>query len=174
VVSEVLVGDGSGLDRLRFDEFVRGEFEAVLALALALLRDEDDAVEVAQEAMLRAFERWEDVSLLDRPGAWARRVALNLVTDRLRSRTRRHRLLERLRAVGPPDRPVVPVDDGDEQFWVEVAALRPRQRAAIVLHYVDDLSVVEIAAVLEVPVGTVKSDLSRGRVRLASRLRERR
>jgi RNA polymerase sigma-70 factor (ECF subfamily) len=146
----------------------------VLALALALLRDEDDAVEVTQETMLRAFERWDDVSVLDRPGAWARRVALNLVTDRLRSRTRRHRLLERLRAVRAPDRPVTPLDARDERFWVEVAALGPRQRAAVVLHYVDDLSVVEIAEVLQVPEGTVKSDLSRGRARLASRLREQR
>ena len=174
VVSEVLVEDASGVARLPFDEFVRREFASVLALALALLRVEDDAVEVAQETMLRAFERWDDVSGLDRPGAWTRRVALNLVTDHLRSRTRRRRLLERLRAMQATDRPDVEVDDRDERFWAEVVALAPRQRSVIVLHYVDDLSVVEIAEVLQVPAGTVKSDLSRSRARLASPLPERR
>lgn len=120
--------------------------------------------------MLRALERWDRVSALDRPGAWTRRVALNLVTDRLRARTRRWRLLDRLRS-----RPTLPAADAadaawDEAFWREVATLPTRARNAIVLHYVHDLPVAEIADILDVPAGTVKSDLFRARSRLSERL----
>lgn len=153
-----------------FDEFASSELQHVLALALALLRDEDEALDVAQETMLRALERWDTVSAFDRPGAWTRRVALNLVTDRLRSRTRSYRLLDRLRA--RPARSTADVADGawDEAFWSEVGRLSTRPRNAIVLHYVHDLPIAEIAEILELPVGTVKSDLARARARLSRRL----
>ena len=153
-----------------FDDLVEREFAQVVALALAILRDGDDAVDVAQETMMRAFERWPDVSRLDRPGAWCRRVALNLVTDRLRSRTRARRLVDRLRTHRRDSLAGVDDDVWDDAFWAEVARLPPRQRSVIVLHYVNDLAVAEVAGVLEVPEGTVKSDLSRARSRLASRL----
>ena len=108
---------------LSFDEFVSCEFDQVLALALAVLRNDDDAVEVAQETMARVFERWDDVAKLDRPGAWSRRVALNLVTDKLRRRTRRQRLQVRLAGESRPDSHVSSVESWDDAFWSEVAAL---------------------------------------------------
>ncbi len=148
-----------------FDDFVAGEFASILALALALLRNRDDALDVAQETMARAFARWDDISTLERPGAWARRVALNLVTDTQRRRTRRRRLQSRLRAQ-PTAAVTSESDRWDRAFWAEVAALPHRQRDAIALHYVEDLPIAEIATVLDVPEGTVKSDLSRARNRL--------
>jgi hypothetical protein len=126
VVSEVLVEDVAGPAPATFDEFVQRERESVLSLALALLRSEDDAVDVAQETMPRALERWPYVSALDRPGAWTRCVALNLITDHLRSRTRRRRLLERL-TVSRSDPSDTAQDHWDERFWAEVAALPPRR-----------------------------------------------
>lgn len=152
-----------------FDEFVELEFGNVVALALGVLRDEDDAVDVAQETMLRTFERWGQVSALERPGAWSRRVALNLVNDRLRGRSRRQRLLDRLRQRRPmADVAVATGTAGvwDEEFWGHVAELPRPQRDAVALHYVLDLAVVDIAAIVERPEGTVKSDLARARTRL--------
>lgn len=146
-----------------FDEFVETEFTNVLALALAILGNRDDAVDVAQETMARTLAHWHDVARMDRPGAWARRVALNLVTDTLRRRTRRRRLHLRLRAQPPPIAAESSAIEWDRTFWAEVAALPQRQRDAIVLHYVQDLPIAEIAAIVEVPEGTVKSDLSRAR-----------
>lgn len=150
-----------------FDEFVTSEFTAILALALALLHDRDDAFDVAQETMARAFERWGDVSALDRPGAWARRVALNLATDVQRRRTRRRRLQLRLRA--QPARPnVISPDPWDREFWAAIAALPGAQRDVMVLHYAEDLPVTEIGRILDLPDGTVKSHLSRARDTLRS------
>lgn len=149
-----------------FDDFVKAEFTSVLALAVAALGNRDDALDVAQETMARTFDHWADVATMDRPGAWSRRVALNLVTDTLRRRTRQHRLERRLRAQPAPTTTGAQVDAWDRTFWNEVVALPVRQRDAILLHYVEDLAVADIAAVLEVPEGTVKSDLSRARSRL--------
>ncbi len=149
-----------------FDEFVASEFTNVLALAVAALGNRDDALDIAQETMARTFDRWDEVATMDRPGAWARRVALNLVTDVLRRRTRRDRLNVRLRSQRPPVSTDAAVDAWDRRFWTEVASLPERQRSVVLLHYVEDLSVADIASVLDVPDGTVKSDLSRARAHL--------
>jgi RNA polymerase sigma-70 factor (ECF subfamily) len=159
-MSDPSVGHADG-----FDEFVVSEFASILALGLALLHDRDDALDVAQETMARTFDRWDEVSTMDRPGAWARRVALNLVTDTQRRRTRRTRLHRRLRAQPAPGNANEP-DPWDRQFWAEVASLPRRQRDVVALHYVEDLPVAAIAEILDVPVGTVKSDLSRARASL--------
>lgn len=154
---------------VQFERFVAAEFGAIVALALALLRDPDGALDVAQETMARAYERRHDVLALERPGGWARRVALNLVTDAQRRRTRRRRLHARLRALPSPVEEAASVR-WDHEFWTLVAALPTRQRDVVVLHYVDDRPVAEIAEVLEIPEGTVKSDLSRARDQLRNAL----
>jgi RNA polymerase sigma-70 factor (ECF subfamily) len=159
-------------DRMTFDDFVAREFGPTIALGLALLRDEDDALDVAQETMTRALERWDEVAALDRPGAWSRRVALNLVTDKLRGRTRSRRLNGRLAGRQVDHSAGAEVDAWDAAFWSEVAALPERQRNVIVLFYVHDLPVVEIADIVGAADGTVKSDLARARDRLRQRLSE--
>jgi len=156
-----------------FDEFVAAEFTNILALALAVLHDRDDAVDVAQETMARTFARWDVVATLDRPGAWTRRVALNLVTDTLRRRTRRQRLHLRLRSQPPSIGDEPGTIEWDRTFWAEVAALPKRQRDVVVLHYVDDLAIADIAAIVDSPEGTVKSDLSRARGRLRNAMTSR-
>ena len=153
-----------------FDDFVLVEFGPILALGLALLNDRDDALDVAQETMARAHERWAVVGALDRPGAWARRVALNLVTDTQRRRSRRLRLVARLRSQPHAVPNATSPEPWDRAFWDRVAALPRRQRDVTVLHYVHDLSIAEIAEIVETPEGTVKSDLSRARARLRAEL----
>jgi len=145
------------------------EYSSMLAIGLALLGDDDEARELAQETMLRLQQHWPHVSTLDRPGAWCRRVALNLANDSLRARTRRRRLTARL-ASTPPAGGVS--DDWDRTFWAAVGELPERQRSAVVLHYVHDLRIDDVAEILEAPVGTVKSDLSRAREWLRARLGE--
>lgn len=145
------------------------EYSSMLAIGLALLGDDDEAHELAQETMLRLQEHWPHVSTLDRPGAWCRRVALNLANDTLRARTCRRRLTARLASVPAADGVL---GEWDRTFWLAVGELPERQRSAVVLHYVQDLRVEDVAEVLEAPVGTVKSDLSRARDWLRVRLGE--
>ncbi len=148
-----------------FEALVRDEYQKAIALAIGLLRDREAAVDVAQEAMLRAHREWERVQGLERPGAWVRRVVLNLCTDAQRTRSRRTKLVGRL-ARRPNVSDSVDEEIPDIALWETVGRLPERQRNAVVLHYVSDLPLAEVAELLSCPVGTIKSDLARARDRL--------
>jgi RNA polymerase sigma-70 factor (ECF subfamily) len=147
-----------------FTEFYHADFARLAAQMYVYLGDRGDAEDVVQEAYLRAWQRWDAVSRYTDPIGWVRRVAWNLATSRLRRLTTAARLRGRFR---PADAVAAP---GPEHVAL-VAALRklPRQqRVVVVMHYIGDLSVDDIATSLDVPKGTVMSWLSRGRTRLAA------
>lgn len=125
------------------------------------------AQDLVQEAFCRALPRWSKLSTYDDPVAWIRRVAFNLANSRWRRAKVAARYLRGQRethAEGPnPDR-VAAV--------AALATLPPRPRRAMVMHYLADMSVAEIAAEEGVPVGTVKTWLHRGRTALAALLGE--
>lgn len=163
---------GDEVGRLEIETVVESEYASMLAIGLALLRDSDDAAELAQETMLRLRTHWDSVGGFDRPGAWCRRVALNVATDMLRDRQRRRRLSERLATAAAAAPDGASDQYWDERFWAQVGSLPERSRNVVVLHYVHDLSVETISETLEIPLGTVKSDLSRARARLRSAMEE--
>lgn len=148
-----------------FDEFFRVEHPKLIAFALAMTGDRESARDAAQEALLRAYRAWPHVEHLDRPGAWVRRVLVNLVIDGQRRRGRERRALGRIR-----DEPTVPADPESDRFWAAVRTLPERQRAAVALYYVDDLSVADVATVLGIAEGTVKASLAKARANLAATL----
>jgi RNA polymerase sigma-70 factor, ECF subfamily len=151
-----------------FEEFYAATVSRVLGQLFLVTGDLHVAEELVQEAFTRASLRWPRVRDYDRPEAWVRRVAMNLAADRARSLRRQTRALLRLEL--PPQVPAVSVET---LALVEALRTLPvRQRQAIVLHYLVDLPVEEIAQTLGVPGGTVKSLLARGRRALAARLGE--
>ena len=142
-----------------------------LVKSLALFcGDESAAEELAQEALIRAWDRWPSVSQMSSPEGWVFRVAFNLATSRARRRAVEARALAAAAAAGPPGAP-----DVDEAIVVRgaVAALPPRERAAIVLRYFADLPVKEVAAVMGCQPGTVKSLTSHAMTHLDRLLRDR-
>lgn len=149
-----------------FDAFFRVEHPRLVAAAAALTGDREVARDLAQEALLRAYRAWPSVGAMERPGAWCRRVLVNLAIDRGRRSGRERRALERL---GPGDAATSPAPDVDG-FWAAVRCLPERQRAAVVLHYVEDQPLDAIAEVLGVATGTVKASLHAARASLAARL----
>jgi RNA polymerase sigma-70 factor, ECF subfamily len=125
--------------------------------------DMTEAEEVVAEAFARAVQHQRTFARLDNPEAWLRTVAVNVS----RTRFRRARLADRLER-GEVRHPVL-----DEERLALMEALRGLpvvQREAIALHYLADLPVAEVARCLDVPVGTVKTRLSRGRAALAALL----
>jgi RNA polymerase sigma factor (sigma-70 family) len=150
-----------------FAEFVESESRGLVAAVYAIVGDRHRAEEIVQDAFERCYRRWRRVSRLDRPGAWARRVAINAAISSARRSTSERRAVERLGARadrdGAPD-DLVSIED--EGVWAAVRALPGDQAAAIALRYGADVGVEEIAATLRLSVPAVKSLLHRGRATL--------
>lgn len=148
--------------RLEYDRLFRDEYPKLVAFGVSVTGDREVARELAQEAMLRAHSHWAALEGYENPGAWLRRVMSNLVIDHHRSRGSERGALERLRPAVATEAPAEP-----EVAWAElIAPLTPLQRVVATLFYAEDRSVLEIATLLELSPGTVKSTLSKIRRRL--------
>jgi RNA polymerase sigma-70 factor (ECF subfamily) len=149
-----------------FAALYQARFSDLSAQLYAYLGDSTEAQDVVQEAFVRAWQRWPKISEYDDPVAWVRRVAWNLATSRHRRLAVVRRFLSR---AGPPEHH--PAASPDRVALI--AALRripEQQRRAVVMHYLADLSVADIAQEIGVAEGTVKSWLHRGRAELARHL----
>jgi RNA polymerase sigma-70 factor (ECF subfamily) len=140
------------------------EFASIARTAYLILHDRTTAEDVAQEAFTRLFVNWAKVSQYERPGAWVRRVAIRLAVRHAR-RDRMRVLL--LRWVEPPRHEP---DASDPDLIRAIRTLPPQQRAAVVLHYLEDRPVAEIAGMLSCSPATAKVHLFKARRRLASLL----
>ena len=144
-----------------FEEFVAGSGDTLLRMAVLLTSDRDLAEDVYQETLQRLAARWSKV---DSPKAFCRRVMLNIVIDQARARARRP---QELRLFDGADRS--DPRSADPHAAVELrSALRAaldslgvQQRAVVVLRYFDDRSEAEVAGLLGITTGTVKSTASR-------------
>lgn len=152
----------------QFDEFYSASVRRVSGYVYALTGDSGETEDVVQEAYGRAWQHWEQVSGHGDPEAWVRTVAYRIRVSRWRrvaagfKAHRRHGVA--------PDAPGLSVD-----YVAIVTALRAipaAQRRVVVLHYLVELSIEEIAQETGVASGTVKSQLSRARTRLALLLNE--
>jgi RNA polymerase sigma-70 factor (ECF subfamily) len=152
-------------DVIDFDQFFLEHHTRLIACGLALTSDGERARDAAQEALARAFRDWDKVARLDHPGAWVRRVLLNLLADEGRRDGRARRI------VAVPDRHE-DVRPSDSPLLAAIRRLPTRQREAVVLHYLDDLPVEDVARVMKVAVGTVKATLHQARAGLAAELQE--
>ncbi|HEY7070997.1 MAG TPA: sigma-70 family RNA polymerase sigma factor [Acidimicrobiales bacterium] len=134
-----------------FDELFRREREPMVRVAYLIAGSTAVAEEVAHDAFVTVFERWDR---LDQPGAYLRRCVVNGAMRA--SRRRAHG--ERLAAAAAPPGEVGP---GFDDTLDAVRRLAPRARALVVLRYYAQLTTQEIADVLQIPQGTVKSGLHR-------------
>ena len=150
---------------VQFDDFFRTEYPRLVPMVHALLGDRGRAEDVAQEALAAAQQAWPAVSRYERPGAWVRRVAMNRAANVRRRRGREVVALRRVDAA--PERVEAAPVAGDERLWRHVRELPEQQRFAVVLYYVEDRSVAEVADILQCSEGSVKTHLSRARAALA-------
>ena len=154
-----------------FDTFYRRELPAMVALAAAITGNTIAAEDLAQEALLRAYNRWDEVGAYDKPGAWVRRVTINLaLTNRKRAGTELKAKLRLLSWDRPTAHVVEPHPPRFDDVWSAVAKLPGQQRAAVALHYLEDRSVADIAEILDCSESTARVHLHRGRNSLASLL----
>lgn len=145
-----------------FETWYRDErTRLVRTLTVACRGDVDLAADAADEAMVRACERWSRIRHMDSPAAWTYRTALNVVRRRHRRRTIEERLLRRV-AASTDHHPA----DHSTELWSVVAELDHRDRAAIALRYVAGLSEAQVAEALGMSTGGASSVLSRARAQL--------
>jgi RNA polymerase sigma factor (sigma-70 family) len=167
---EVASGPAPGTAPAGFDELYRADWHPVVALGWTLTGSRTAAEELAQDAFLDAYRRWDHVGSLDRPGAWVRRA----VANRAVSHRRHLRVVEagaaRLATVARVARDADAPPDTDPDFWAAVRALPERQAQAVALHYLEDMAVDDIAALLDLRASTVRVHLSRARRTLARTL----
>ncbi len=154
-----------------FAELVEQESRGLVAATTAIVGDRHRAEEIVQVAFERCYRRWSRVSQLDRPGAWARRVAINEAISVARRSSTEHRAVQRFGAMaastaGAAADPLAALDD--EGVWAAVRALPREQAAAIALRYGADLGLDDIADTLGITVPAAKSLLHRGRTALRS------
>jgi RNA polymerase sigma-70 factor (sigma-E family) len=154
---------GAIVDR-RLDDYVQGQWPALVRYATALCGDPSEAEELVQSALVRVAVRWPLVRDKDNPGAYVRRAILHgffNVRRRLRARETSYAELPE----GPGTDATASVA---ETLTVRRAllALPPRQRAVLVLRYLEDRSEQETAQLLGCSVGTVKSQTSKGLAKL--------
>ena len=138
-------------DASAFCAAIYGRLVGGLALYVA---DRAVAEELAQEALLRTFARWDHVRALDTPEAWTWRIAMNLATSTFRRRSAERRARQRLE----------PIAEGRDEDQTDQIAVRraigqlpKRQRMVLVLRFYLELSVAETAAQMNATDDAVRS-----------------
>lgn len=149
-------------DLADFDEFVVARSQALLRTAYLLVQDEGRAEDLLQTALTKAWFSWARIDTS--PEAYVRRI---LVTTS--ASWWRRRWTGELPAADPPERPPVGPADGPadgQDLWNALGRLPIRQRAVVVLRYLEDRTEVETADLLGCSVGTVKSQCSKALAKL--------
>jgi RNA polymerase sigma-70 factor, ECF subfamily len=148
-----------------FGALFRAEYAVVAHAVFLMLGDREAARDVTQEAFIQLLSHWKKVSSYDKPGAWVRRVAIRLAGRAAAGESRRRAASAGL---------VQPVTAGPADLDLQRALLRlaPAQRAAVILHYLEDRPVREVAEVLGCQETTARVHLHRGRRRLEELLSE--
>ena len=138
--------------------------DRVFRLAVSCLHRHADAEDILQEVFIRYYRSAPEFENEEHEKAWLIRVTVNACISFLRSPWRR--------LTGPlPES--VPAPEAERQWVIELVHKLPTRQAAVIhLHYYEDYSVREIASVLRISEGTVKSRLARGRAKLAEMIEE--
>jgi RNA polymerase sigma-70 factor (sigma-E family) len=153
-----------------FREFVAARSGALLRTAYLLAGDWATAEDLLQTALTKTYLAWKRLGGIEAVEPYARRVLVNTATSWWRRRWHGERPTEQLPERPGPDRHAEALDR--DVMWRQVRALPARQRAVLVLRFYEDLSEAQIADLLEISPGTVKSQTSRALATLRKRLGE--
>ncbi len=169
-------------DRFAQEELVQRHRRSMFLLALQLLGNRDDALDVVQDAFLRFFTTLQRFDVRRPLKPWLYQIVRNRVVDLYRRRrVRRNEPLDRGDDGGPALQLHDPAADPERdagraelrlRLWRALDQLSPKQREILVLRDYQDLSYAEIATALDIPIGTVMSRLHGARQRLRKILQD--
>jgi RNA polymerase sigma-70 factor (sigma-E family) len=151
-----------------FDDWVAARGASLLRFGYVVTGSQHAAEDAVQDALARACEKWERVVRTDDPDSYVRRMIVNAHISRWR-RTRRESPVDSWRdEAAQPD--VADLLGTGEAVWEVCRSLPPRQRAAVVLRFYEDLEYAEIAAVLGCTEATARSHVHRALGALRERM----
>ncbi len=156
---------------MRFESIVRQHSPRLVRTLTFVVLDRETAADIAQETFMQLYSHWDTVSLHPYLDGWIYRVALNRAKDYRRSLARATRLIERIGhepAPVPPPEPWRPELD----FLSSLRPLPKQQRVAAALYYAADLPLSEVAGIMGISEGAVKSHLHRARHALRDLVKE--
>lgn len=151
------------MDEQGFTDAVRQHRDTLYRVAYTILHNSEDCADALQEALLKAWQRLDTLREDARFRGWMIRIVVNCSRDMLRMR--KVRMYELTEDIPAPQAVDTHVDEALRQ-------LDEGLRLPLVLHYMEGLSVREVAQALRLPQGTVKNRMHRGRNSLARILRE--
>lgn len=149
------------------EELLRRHQPMVWAVCRRICGHDDVAADASQNALIRIVRGLDTFERRSKVSTWVYRIAMNSALDELRARARRPRLLTVDESI--EERAVAPDGSTEDRMLIEpaLAALSQEFRVVVVLRDLADLEYDDIAEILEIPIGTVRSRLARGRRRLA-------
>jgi RNA polymerase sigma-70 factor (ECF subfamily) len=159
-----------------FEHVIRPHLDRLYRLAFRLTGQKAEAEDLFQELLIKAYGKLDDLVAIDEPGSWLSRVMYNLFVDERRrfARQRLHTVEEGflpgdgLEGLSGSDDPVHDNERLDKmrQLDLALAKLSDEHRLIVLLHDTEGYKLEEIHALMDIPVGTVKSRLHRARARL--------
>jgi RNA polymerase sigma-70 factor (ECF subfamily) len=176
---EQLVGAAKRGDMVAFEELVARHRDKIYARAFSMMRNEDEAVDLSQEAWVKSWQRLKQFQGESSFGTWMTRIVINLCLDQLRRRKRqRTESIEEMNEESGGVERQMPVVNANPTERLERAELRKKidqalgqlsheHRTALVLHEFEDMEYKEIARTMECSIGTVMSRLFYARRKMA-------
>ncbi len=159
---------GRVVEGLDFEEFFHGHYPGLVRALYLLTASQDEAEELAQETMVRLYAQWDRVRLMESPGGYAYRVALNLNRQRIRHLRVRARRLFGFR----PHLESAESPETRRELTEAIASLPTGQREAFMLVEWLGLSAEQAGEILRIRAGSVRARVHRARAALRDRLRE--
>lgn len=169
-------------DQDAFADIVEYHKDKLFHLCYRMLGNREEAQDAAQEAFIRAYVNIHSYDTSKKFSTWLYRIATNLCIDRIRkkarllfrcrsSRDRRLNMYSQIAADQALPEEELEQVELQEFIQSEILKLPEKYRTVIVLKYIDELSLKEISDILDLPLGTVKTRIHRGREALRNRLR---
>jgi len=144
----------------RFVALFEAEFARLFRYLDRLSGEPELAADLAQDAFMKAYKARHTWRPDQQPRVWLHRIAVNTAISHARRNTVQRRVLEKLGRLEASSAPQDPTVGADGDLLDALRALKPPQRAAVVLHYYHGFQYAEIAEILGVPAGTVGSRIS--------------
>ncbi|MEK4563366.1 RNA polymerase sigma factor SigW [Alkalihalobacillus sp. FSL R5-0424] len=179
LIIEVKKGDTES-----FSELVELFKDKVYQVAYRMVGHPQEAQDVAQEAFLRAYTNLDKFDMDRKFSTWLFRIATNVAIDRLRKKKPDFYLEDKVKGTegltyesqlaADQELPEDQVVNLEMQEWIqsEINQLPLKYRSAVILKYMEDLSLKEISEILDMPISTVKTRIHRGREALRKRMRK--